>query len=193
MSMTRGSTDHGIADNSRIGIPQMVSVPAVARILLGYVATNQHSCRQMQRDAPNRSKGFPAARTGKHLNPWESLRAYRRAMRLLLPAILAAALLTASSGAAELTHDITELFKDPDSVKLADIVIYAVGGGRKAVCGNVSVRDDNGGYTGFRPFRILTGPGSDIADPDSFLIGNDMLTVRRVVRMCGTDHSRDHP
>jgi hypothetical protein len=114
-------------------------------------------------------------------------------MRFPLPAILAVALLSGSGEAAELTHDIAALFKDPGSVELADIVVYAVGGGRQAVCGNVNVRDDNGGYTGFRPFRILTRPDSGIADPASFLVANDLLTVRRVVRMCGNDHSGNHP
>jgi hypothetical protein len=114
-------------------------------------------------------------------------------MRVLPAAVLAIALLTASNEAAELTHDITALFKDPDSVRLANIVVFAVGGGRKAVCGNVYVRDANGGYTGFRPFRILTRPASGIANPASFLVGNDLLTVRRLVRMCGTDQYGDHP
>jgi hypothetical protein len=80
---------------------------------------------------------------------------------------------------ARLTQDIT------------DVVVYDGGRTRRAVCGNVSARKEGGGYTDFQPFRILTRAGGGIADPLSFLVGTDPLTMRRVVFMCSNDRDGD--
>lgn len=137
-------------------------------------------------------------------NPWESLSEYsRHIMRFLLPAALAVALMTgrgeaaapttpADPAMASLTREIAALFKDPASVRLTDVVVYDADLGRRVVCGNVNARNDDGSYTGFRPFRILSGPGGSISNPPSFIVGNDGFTVRRLVLMCGNDRLSDH-
>jgi hypothetical protein len=122
-------------------------------------------------------------------------------MRLLPLAALGGALATwieaappialADQPSAKLTHDIAALFKDPGGVRIADVAVYDGGATRQAVCGNVSVRNGDGSYTGVQPFRILTRPGGGIADPLSFLVGTDSLTVRRVVPMCSSDRNND--
>ena len=93
---------------------------------------------------------------------------------------------------ASLTRDIATLFKDPANVSLTDIVVYNAELGRRVVCGNVNARNDDGSYTGFRPFRILSGPDGSIRNPPSFIVGNDGFTVRRLSLMCGSDRLNDH-
>jgi hypothetical protein len=117
-------------------------------------------------------------------------------MWFLLPAALAIALMTAAAEAAppltpledlpmaSLTLQIAAMFKDSGSIELSDVVVYKVGGEQRAVCGNVKVGNDAGG---FRPFRILTNRDGLLDTPLSFFVGNDNLTLRRVVFMCGKD------
>jgi hypothetical protein len=81
-------------------------------------------------------------------------------MRFLLLTALAAALMIgcaeattpADQAMASLTREIAALFKDPASVRLTDVVVYDADLGRRIVCGNVNVHNNDGSYTGFRPF-----------------------------------------
>jgi hypothetical protein len=137
-------------------------------------------------------------------NPWESLSEYsRHIMRFLLLVAFATILMTgpavaapptepADQAMASLTREVAALFKDPASVRLTDVVVYDADLGRRVVCGNVNARNDDGSYTGFRPFRILSGPGGRISNPPSFIVGNDGFTVRRLSLMCGSDRLNDH-
>lgn len=93
---------------------------------------------------------------------------------------------------ASLTREVAALFKDPASVRLTDVVVYDADLGRRVVCGNVNVRNDDGSHTGFRPFRILSSLGGSISNPPSFIVGHDGFTVRRLSLMCGNDRLNDH-
>ena len=119
-------------------------------------------------------------------------------MRYLLAVGLVVALMTGFAVAAppqvpledlstaSLTPQIAALFQDPGSIELSEVVVYKLPDKKRAVCGMVKVRNDAGGV---RPFRILTDSDGNLGKPLSFLVGNDSLTVRRVVILCGSDHS----
>jgi hypothetical protein len=116
-------------------------------------------------------------------------------MWFLVPATLAIGLMTATAEAVPLTSledlptaslalQIAAMFKDSDSVELSDVAVYQVGGEQRVVCGLVKLGNDT---RGFRPFRILSSRNGLLERPQSFLVGNDNLTLRRIVFMCGTD------
>ena len=119
----------------------------------------------------------------------------RQIMWLLLLA-LAVALMTGAADApsgtvredlpmANLTGEIAGLFKDRGGVRLRDVVVYKADAGTRTVCGSVSIRNDDGGYTDFQPLRILTTQASRIGKPLSFLVSNNDETARRVLLLCG--------
>jgi hypothetical protein len=67
---------------------------------------------------------------------------------------------------------ISERLKDPESARFRRMYIVGLGGSVSTICGEVNAKNSYGGYTGYKPFLVVTGIDRayfwDSIDDDSF-------------------------